>query len=519
MRNQYLRSILWIALAVQVARIMSVSSFDRETPFLSANDRSRWCTVAALVEDRSFAIDRVIEIRDRHGKRPWYSIDMVQHLGSDGTLHYYSSKPPLLSVLYACVYQVIYSATGMKITEQPFYVGRIILLVVNLVPLAILWWAFTRWIDRTVRGGWCQVTLMNVLVWGTFLTTFATTLNNHLPAAVAVGSSMLLWLKWSSNDSLRWWSVAMLGLLTSFGAACELPALSWVGMLALLILLRRGIPMVVVYALSTIPIAFAFFATNYAAHGEFQPAYAHRGLGPQIASYPKAPTEADQPTVEQARSQLVKDNMTVGPNAVIVPARFADAWSLWDDENNLRWTITSSGERWQVHQSGDWYDYPKSYWRDENRRGVDRGEKSRIVYTFHLLVGHHGIFSLTPFWIVACMGAWSLRRTTDQDEKILGLAICVTTLVCMVFYLMRPEIDRNYGGVSCTFRWLIWLTPAWLILSKPGLTWIRKRPWARRLTEASIAVSIFSAVYPWNNPWVHPWLFNWWSFLQWINYP
>jgi hypothetical protein len=407
----------------------------------------------------------------------------------------------------------------MKLTEQPFYVGRIILLIVNLVPLVLFWFMFARWSERTAKGAWCQVTLVSVLVWGTFLSTFAVTLNNHLPAAVAVGCSLLLWHRWVKNESWRWWSMVVLGLLASFAAACELPALSWVGVLGLLVLLRRGIPAAAIYTFSTLPVLFAFLITNYAAHGELRPAYAHRGLGPKIATYPKAPNETDQPTVEQARAQLAKDNMTVGPNAVVVPARFADAWSLWDDENNLRWTITSSGNEWQVHQSGDWYDYPKSYWRDENRRGVDRGEKSRWIYAFHLFVGHHGIFSLTPFWFVACLGAWSLLRSTDRDEKLLMLGISGTTIACMAFYLMRPEIDRNYGGVSSTFRWLIWLTPAWLILAKHGLNWMHERTWTRRLTQVAVAVSVFSAVYPWSNPWVQPWIFTWWSFLQWISYP
>ncbi len=66
----------------------------RRRPFLSANDRSRWCTVRALVEDEMrvegtpFAIDKVIQ------ERGWDTIDMVKHDG-----HLYSSKPPLFPAL------------------------------------------------------------------------------------------------------------------------------------------------------------------------------------------------------------------------------------------------------------------------------------------------------------------------------------------------------------------------------------------------------------------------------------
>ena len=73
----------------------------RQRPFLSANDRSRWLTIRALVDHGTFAIDDVIDAN------VWNTIDMVQHRGRDGELHLYSSKPPLLSVLLAGEYWLI----------------------------------------------------------------------------------------------------------------------------------------------------------------------------------------------------------------------------------------------------------------------------------------------------------------------------------------------------------------------------------------------------------------------------
>src|SRR6056297_1264255 len=88
-----------IATVLAAGQIATVSSREGDTAFLSANDRSRWCTIAALVEDGTYAIDRLIEIRDERGRRPWYTIDLVRHRGPDGELHYYSSKPPLLPTM------------------------------------------------------------------------------------------------------------------------------------------------------------------------------------------------------------------------------------------------------------------------------------------------------------------------------------------------------------------------------------------------------------------------------------
>jgi hypothetical protein len=87
----------------------------------------------------------------------------------------------------------------------------------------------------------------------------------------------------------------------------------------------------------------------------------------------------------------------------------------------------------------------------------------------------------------------------------LMLAIVATTLVCFAFYMLRPLEDRNYGGVSSGFRWMFWFTPLWLWLVAEALDRIES-PWTRRLVLVGLAVSIFSATYPWSNPWTAPWI-------------
>ena len=65
----------------------------------------------------------------------------------------------------------------------------------------------------------------------------------------------------------------------------------------------------------------------------------------------------------------------------------------------------------QLRPGDNWYAYTynvngrevKSYWLD--RQGIDRGEPSKAVYALHCLVGHHGIFSLTPIWLLSVAGA------------------------------------------------------------------------------------------------------------------
>ena len=136
-RSVYAMLVL-IALSIVSGRIATVVSREGDTAFMSANDRSRWCTIAALVEDGTYEIDPFLEIRGaKQNRRPWYTIDLVRHRGDDGEFHYYSSKPPLLPTMYAGVYWCVSRTMGMWLSNHPLYLGRIILWLVNIPTLAI----------------------------------------------------------------------------------------------------------------------------------------------------------------------------------------------------------------------------------------------------------------------------------------------------------------------------------------------------------------------------------------------
>ena len=51
-----------------------------------------------------------------------------------------------------------------------------------------------------------------------------------------------------------------------------------------------------------------------------------------------------------------------------------------------------------------------SYWM--NPQGIDRGEPDIGTYALHTTVGHHGIFSLTPMWLLSVAGLtmWLAKR-------------------------------------------------------------------------------------------------------------
>ncbi|MEX0818088.1 MAG: hypothetical protein WD070_00800, partial [Pirellulaceae bacterium] len=105
-----------------------------------------------------------------------------------------------------------------------------------------------------------------------------------------------------------------------------------------------------------------------------------------------------------------------------------------------------------------------------------------------------------------------------RSLQAFALMVLTLTLVCVAFYILRPEKDRNYGGVSCGFRWLFWFTPLWLICLLPATDMVAKHRGWRVAAVALLAVSVFSATYASMNPWSHPWIFDYWSHLEWIAY-
>ncbi|NQU24716.1 MAG: hypothetical protein HQ567_25825 [Candidatus Nealsonbacteria bacterium] len=432
-------------------------------PFLSANDRSRWCTVRALVDPEMrvdghpYAIDRVIE------QRTWDTIDMVKHddegRGGMGPRegHLYSSKPPLYPTMLAGEYWLINWATGMTLDEDPHVVARIMLVSVNLIPLIVCFLLLAKLVERFGTSDWGRIFVMGAAVFGTFLTTFAVTINNHLPAAVSVMIAVYAAVRICFDGDRRWRYFILAGLFGAFAAANELPALSFLGLLSLVLLLKSPLRTIFVYVPAVMIVAAGFFSTNWVAHGDFKPPYLHRN-------------DAD-------------------PN------------DINEDAPN-----------------DNWYDYKyvcngkeiESYWNNPTK--LDRGEPSWGIYAAHVLVGHHGIFSLTPVWLLSLAGGliW-LGRGADSRLRYLTLLIGVISAVVLAFYLLRPEHHRNYGGVTSGLRWMFWLAPLWLLTMLPAADAMARRCWTRLVAAGLLILSVLAASYPTWSPWTSPWIEQYWG--------
>jgi hypothetical protein len=518
------RWVAWLLIiastGIMVGRILAVRASTGETPMLSANDRSRWCTIRALVDDGTYAIDSII--REKHpdtGRRYWSTIDRVRHRGRDGKEHDFSSKPPLYPTLLAGEYWLVKQVTGASIGQRPFLVMRVMLIITNVSTMLLFFWILWLLLDKLAVSESARLYVLAVAAFGTLLTAFAVTLNNHLPAAAA--ALVAIYLVWParSEQVVAPWRFAVAGLSAAFAVANELPALSFLAALGLLLVWRFPRPTLTWFAPAALVVAAAFFLTNYLAHGTWSPPYAHRKDGPVVTTIDRGLSqELDALRLpDPVRQAMNEAGVNLSDQAVVVEDMAGQRWGICDRVGHKRFAVVDVGSEMQVRQWDNWYAYPGSYWRT-GKQGVDKGEASRLAYAVHVLVGHHGILSLTPVWLLSLVGVFQFIAGRYSLPKWFGWLVIGLTVVCLAFYLSRPEADRNYGGVSCGFRWMIWFTPLWLIAMVPAVESLLTRKYGRALALVLLLISCLSVAYSCANPWSHPWLFQLGTYAGWWSY-
>jgi hypothetical protein len=506
-------------------------------PTFGSNDRSRWAAVRALVDEGTWVVGR----RDRQvvlasgpaalaaagplqlaalldaGYRlrvasdrgiitedGWQTVDKVLH---PARLEYYSTKPPLLTVLAAGEYWLLKKTLGWSLSrrdppklvaggaaplaaadplqlavllqagaqlpagsdrgavDQRWAVVRVLVWTFNILPLIVYLALLARLAECYGGTDWGRLYMLAAAGFGTLVTPFLITFNNHTVAASSVVVALYAGLRvWSGEgeggvpEAGRPGGPAprslfvLAGFFAGFTACNELPATAFaVGLLVLLGLRAPGRTLLYFVPAAAVPVA-VLLLSNYLELGQLRPAY----------------EEFNSP----------------------------------------------------------WYTYEGSHWRRTPgtvMRGIDwaRDKETRAVYAFHLTLGHHGIFSLTPINFLAlagmALGVWrwggglaaSPGRARPGPERTwneLAAGTLVLSAVVVGFYIRHES--ANYGGVTNGPRWLMWLTPLWLLSMLPVADWLGQRRWGRALALGLLALSVLSASYaPWN-PWRHPWIYD-----------
>lgn len=156
-----------------------------------------------------------------------------------------------------------------------------------------------------------------------------------------------------------------------------------------------------------------------------------------------------------------------------------------------------------------------SYW--SNPQGLDRNLDSPLMYFVHCTVGHHGLLSLTPVWLLTLVGWFGWRRWPECRTRTMLWVGAVVTAVVFGFYLTRTQ-NYNYGGNSVALRWMLWLVPLWLIAMIPVFDAWGSRRGFQIFASVLLAASVVTAQLPGSNPWQSTWLLTLMEKWKWVDY-
>jgi hypothetical protein len=92
------------------------------------------------------------------------------------------------------------------------------------------------------------------------------------------------------------------------------------------------------------------------------------------------------------------------------------------------------------------------------KHGIDGLREPKHIYGFNVLLGHHGVFSMTP---VFCFSLYELIRNLRRREHFKG-TLAITAVLAMVFYFYIFR-TRNYGGWCVGMRWIVPFMPLFVL--------------------------------------------------------
>jgi hypothetical protein len=116
---------------------------------------------------------------------------------------------------------------------------------------------------------------------------------------------------------------------------------------------------------------------------------------------------------------------------------------------HLGLTYAVTGSIVPVYMRRELYDYPGSYWL--NDAGIDALREPKLTYAFNLLLGHHGLFSMTPIFVFSVLGLVYALRGRRFDRAV-NIAVAAVTFGTFCYYVVG---SHNYGGWCVGARWLV----------------------------------------------------------------
>lgn len=452
--------IVTLALAIGVA-------FRVPTP-LEANDISRWCTVWSLLERGTYIIDECPwQDRTQDKVRRADPFFTPSQPGEPPPLHFYSSKPPFLPTLIAGLLYPFRALSGVPLDAFVFQ-ERAPRYVPKPNP------------DSPGKPGYALETPEPVK-WPVLLFYFEPVilLLNVAPLGLML-RRITRWLDRQASDDGSWLtSLFAAGLGTQLLVFCSILNNHTIAAFAVFLAIDALLTIWNSDEPSAMTFASAGFWASFAACNEM-PALALGGVIFLFLLWRRPGL-----TLRAFLPAALLPGVFFLATLYLATGHFIPIYAEWGTQS-----YEYEGSYWNTPLEFDWFDkHPEPTW----------------LYVFHMLFGHHGLFSLNPILLFGVLGALRAVRGRDGGLKLLaGLATGMTAMLATAYAWKT----HNYGGSTQGMRWLFWVIPLWLLLVPVGLNRLWSRPWARWLILTALFFSCLSVGYGFRNPWSHPWLLD-----------
>ena len=473
----------WMLIAVAAVFL----AFNTFTKAIIDNDRSRLASVDSLVERGTWIIDR-----SRFHQEPgsdYQIIDKVQ-IGD----HFYSSKPPVLPFLMAGEYWILHNIFGYDFDDSEDRGFLIWMLTFTFTGIPFLWIAVlfrvaARWfVDDPVTR---LVGLFIILFCNEHLG-FAETINNHVPAASLLFTSMVLALGLVHGKlPPKPWLFAATGLFAGLLPTVDLPGSFFCVPLWLYLMWAFPWKTIIWFTIGAVPPLALNFTLMYIISGSIIPFYLRKELYDYTGGSYWNLKRCMDAAGEYESKHAYFFHLSVGRKGLfsLYPVLLLSIGHFFFVTSKMRWNtnriaLAVFAVFLPIYGWGAW-----EYNQDSN-------------LPFYTTLVYYFLFALAPVVIVTLLVRAS-QQSSGEDKPELPLetvAMGLLTFAWMLFYTFKTD---NYGGSATGYRWFMFFTPA---LQFFGLFSLRRmtRGWQWALVCFLVAIAFYSG---WQAT-VRPWSYN-----------
>lgn len=420
----------------------------------SWNDQSRFATMEALVENPPniprFAID--------YTTWGWWTGDKIY----DGK-HFYSTKPPVLSVIGAGIYYILYHGFSLDYSN-PRHEGIIYFIITFLlmgVPTSLMLALFYDLMYRMGLSRQQSLLLTLALGFGSFYLPYTTVFNNHTFAGVAIFISFYFLFRVMEHKGSRGWNFFFSGLLIG---------------LALVVDIVGAAPFAAAFLLYTLTLGLK--------KEWYKPL--HKGMllwGP-FAFFPIVARFVTQRKVRWFGLELW-GNFILGLFIFVAIHAY------------LNIQITGSLKPIYTQQALYTKLAVEGYYGEVLKASEGIFSEARIRYIINSLFGIRGVFLYTPI-LLFCF-YFMIKVAFDRLNRFSRIAalILIFLIPSWIYLLFETE---NYGGTSYGSRYFIAPQPMMFFflcyLYRYGMS-ARVKGWFYEIFRLSVLMSVVGMMYPW----------------------